>query len=371
MLKPYIYVDTTERWYDCLDELYSVPQFAIDLESNGLHAYRESICLIQISTRTQDYIIDPQADLEWGPLGQLIEDAAVEKVLHASEYDLILMNKAHGWNLYNLFDTMWAVRILGIEKIGLANVLEMYYDLEISKKHQRANWSERPLSSSQLAYAQTDTHYLLQLRDDLTVELEAAGRLEEAAETFTEQARVRIPNTDFDPENFWSINGVKDLSSRGQAILRELNIFRDHEARRKDKPPFKIMGNRSLLALADYQPRHINQLTGIPGMSDRQARRYSGGILNAIARGSRADIPKRPPRVRPPEQITKRYELLQKWRKERAIQRGVASDVVVPKDILWDIAKENPQTWQALEQISSLGPWRRGNYGEEILDVLR
>ena len=369
-LPPHQFIDNPTSWQRCLDALRQVDQFAIDLESNGLFAYREQICLIQISTRTEDFIIDPLADLDWAPFGAIIEDPAIEKVLHASEYDLILMNRQHGWEMKNLFDTMWAARILGYEKIGLASMLGELYGMEISKKFQRANWCERPLPAENLAYAQTDTHFLLRMRDDLYADLEKKGHTEEVAEIFVEQARVKLPDTDFNPESFWSINGVFDLDHKNRAILRELNIMRDKEAFKRNRPPFKVFSNRTLLEVAELAPRSMRDLEPIRGMTHGQIRRYGKQMLSAVERGLAAPIPRQAARKRTPEDVLNRYDKLHLWRKEHARSRGVASDVVLYRDMMWELAHKNPQTMVELEAMEQMGPWRKKVYGEAILAVL-
>ena len=99
-----------------------------------MYAYKERVCLIQISVPEHDFIIDPLVGLDLSPLGEMVEDENVEKIFHAAEYDLILMARDYGWQLRNLFDTMWAVRILGHKKVGLANVLENYFGIKLDKK---------------------------------------------------------------------------------------------------------------------------------------------------------------------------------------------------------------------------------------------
>ena len=370
-LPPHLFVNTARKWNECLRELQSVSRFAVDLESNGLFAYREQICLIQISTENRDFIVDPFAEIDLAPFGELIGDAVIEKVFHASEYDLILMKRERDWEIEGLFDTMWAARVLGYEKIGLASMLGELYGLEISKKHQRANWSERPLTRDQLAYAQTDTHFLLQMRDELEERLEAMGRLEEAEEIFMEQSHVRLPDVAFSADSFWSINGTRDLDPRQKAVLRELNIYRDQEARERNRPPFKVFANRTLIELAERMPRRTNELSRVYGLRERQVRRYGRGLLAAIERGKQAPIPKRAKRERKPDDVVERYEALHEWRKNRARERGIASDVVMTRETMWDLAYANPSSAEMLSAVESFGTVRRGLYGAEVLAVLQ
>ena len=372
LVMPYIFVDTETAWQRCLEELTQLSQFAIDIEADGMYAYREKICLIQISTRTNDYIIDPFAPLDWKRFGELIADPTIEKVLHASEFDLILMKRQMNWDLFNLFDTMWAVRILGHEKVGLANILETFYGVKLDKQLQRTNWAERPLSAEKLSYAQADTHYLLQLRDDLYKELERKGYLEESAEIFAEQARVRLPNTDFDPESFWEIDGVQKLPPRNRAVLRALNIYRDSEAKKLNRPPFKVFGNHQLFQIAQMTPRNFQQLGKIAGCSDYILNRYGAALLEIIDTALKSGtVPRQLQPSRYPAEVVQRYERLSRWRKEYATHRGVPSDVILSRDSMWEIAQINPKQESDLDQATTLGRWRRAMYGVEIVSLFR
>ena len=169
--------------------------------------------------------------------------------------------------MQNLFDTMWASRILGVKRVGLANILEDRYGVKLNKKHQKANWCKRPLSSSQLTYAQSDTHYLHRLRNDLAQELQAANRYAEAQEIFEEQTFVEAMNKVFDPNSFWNINGTRDLAGHQKAILKAINIFRDKEAKRQNRPHFKVFSEKTMLQLAQQAPGNVNQLNQIHGMT--------------------------------------------------------------------------------------------------------
>jgi ribonuclease D len=156
-LPPYKFIQDQGSWQKCLSALQQESSLAIDLEANSLYAYQEQVCLVQITIPSQDFIIDPVARLELEPLGAVLQDPAVEKIFHAAEYDLMLLKREFGWEVTNLFDTMWAARILGYQRVGLANILEDRYDIRLNKKYQKANWCRRPLSPSQLTYAQMDT----------------------------------------------------------------------------------------------------------------------------------------------------------------------------------------------------------------------
>lgn len=371
-LPDYEFIETPAAWSQCLAVLQPQSQLAIDLESNSMYAYQERVCLIQISVPGHDYIIDPQAGLDLSPLGVMVEDPSVEKIFHAAEYDLMLMKRDYGWQLQNLFDTMWAVRILGHSKVGLANVLEHYFNVELDKKYQKSNWCHRPLSAGELAYAQRDTHFLSALRDVLVAEIKSEGYWEEAQEIFAEQSVVKLPDTSFSADDFWRLNGVTKLKPEEQAIVKALFIYRDQEARRQNRPHFKIFGNKTVLLLAEEKPRYMEDLRQIRGMSFGQIRRYGRQILRIIQDNEGSAAPKRPPRrPRTPDDVVERYEMLHQWRKLRGQARGVESDVILSRDALWALAHENPQTIDQLAELNVLGPWRFKTYAADLIEQLQ
>ena len=371
-LPPYHFIATTEQWATCLKALRQEPRLGIDLEANSLFAYHERVCLIQISTPQADFIIDPGTIADLSGLGEIVVNPQVEKIFHAAEYDLILMKRHYGWELNNLFDTMWAVRVLGHKQMGLANLLQNYFGVQQNKKHQRANWCARPLTREQLAYAQIDSHYLLALRDKLEQELRQKGRLDEALEIFAEHSRVKAPPIVFDPDSFWSINGARDLSPRQQAVLKALHLFRHEEAERTDKPPYRIFADRTAVELAELLPDSVDEMVQVYGMSPGQVGRYGRRLLQVIREGRKATPPRPPIRSdRLPEDVVARYDRLHLWRKERAIRRGVESDVVLSREAMWALAEARPQSWDALAQITEIGPIRRQMYGAELLQILK
>lgn len=357
---------------DCVARLREEPRIALDVEANSLYVYREYLCLLQISIPHADYIVDPLAGFDLEGLPEILANPAIEKVLHASEYDLILLKRQFDWDVVNVFDTMWAARILGFQNMGLAWFLEHYYGVTLSKKHQKANWGARPLTESQLEYAQKDTHYLLELRDKMEEELAAQGKLEEAREIFAHAAQVRVPERVFSEHSFWSIAGAHDLPPRGRAILQALDRHRDSEAKRRNLPPFKVLPNALLVSIARKRPRDRAQLEQVPGMSRPILERYGDALLHAVNEGNKAALPRSPQRpARLSEAERDRLDLLMEWRKKTALERGVSSDVVLHRDTLFAIAQRNPETEEDLAEVEGLGPARHALYAGSILDALK
>jgi ribonuclease D len=356
-----------------LNDFSNQPVIAVDTESNSLYAYQERVCLIQFSVPGVDYLVDPLSDLDLSPLGRVFANPDVEKVFHAAEYDVMCLRRDYGWTFANLFDTMWAARVLGWPRSGLSNILREQFGVQLNKRWQRHDWGSRPLSPEAQSYARLDTHYLLPLRDQMLTELKQKGRLDEAREFFEQVAQSEPNFKSFDPQtDLWRVKGVWDLEPEDRAVLCELLIWRDTEARRRDRPPFKVVNDQTLVALAQTRPQSIEQMQGIQGFKTFHQRRYGRKILQAVARGVVASAPAPPPRPpRPPDKVLERYEALRNWRKRAAARRGVDPDVLVSNSALWTLAQRAPGDFDQLADLGTLGPWTQKTYGEALLAVLQ
>ena len=374
--KPPVWVATPPALAAMLAGLAREPALAVDTESDSLYSYFEKVCLLQFSTRAEDYVVDPLALADLASLGPLFADPAVVKVFHAAEYDILCLKRDDQFRFANIFDTMIAARVLGWKNVGLGNILQERFGVTLNKKMQRADWGHRPLSAEQIAYAREDTHYLLALRDLQMAELERTGRLEEAREEFDRLTRVEPTPRRFDADAYWNMDGARDLDPVQLGILRELFHFRDTQARKEDRPPFKVLSDASLLRIAHARPAWPHDLARISGVSSYVIHRYGQAILNSAERGRatpQAATPHPRNRREAPLDNAARVRLgrLKEWRKQVADARGVAPGVVVSNDVLFAAARKNPHTLEALVDASRLGPWKVKQYGEEMLAVLQ
>jgi ribonuclease D len=355
-----------------LSQLMNAPAVGVDTESDSLFAYREKVCLVQFSIPEADYLVDPLAPgLRLEPLAKLFADPHIVKVFHAAEYDVMCLKRDADLQFRNLFDTMWAARILGWKQFGLAAILGEHFGVQMDKRWQRHNWGQRPLERQALAYARLDSHYLVQLQDIQVQELEARGLTEQARETFDQVAEALPAPRETHPDDFWRIKGAWDLPPRSQAVLRDLFVFREKEARRRDCPPFKVMGDKTLIVLARARPRCAQDLVNLDGMSPLQIKRYREKVLEAVARGLSAPIPRAPRSSSPDYGLLDRYERLRAWRKQAAAGRGVEPDVIVSNAVLMAVAQRQPRTPQELTGIEGLGPWRLKTFGQQLVEAWR
>jgi len=195
---------------------------------------------------------------------------------------------------------MIAARTLGYQKIGYGALLEQHFDIHMKKKFQRANWGKRPLKQEMLEYARLDSHYLIPLQEILRRELEQSGRWELALEDFRRLTQNIEDTTETSEADFWKLRGARDLNPREAAILKSVYQFREAKAQEQDRPSFKVMSHQAVVEVAQSAPKHREDLFNLEALSNRLAKRYAAGLLEAVKAGQKAP-PEFPPRHERPE----------------------------------------------------------------------
>lgn len=367
-LSPPVWVATQTDLNALVQDLARQPSVAVDTESNSLHAYHEQVCLIQFSTPKTDYLVDPLALDDISALGKIFASAEIEKIFHAAEYDLICLKRDFDFSVANIFDTRWAVRVLGYARDGLDGLLKERFGIQVNKKYQKADWGKRPLSAEQINYARLDTHYLLSLKEMLEAELEHKGLLQLAREDFERASDVEIPTAK--PVLWKRMANNHSFSSRELTILKELYEVRERIADELNRPSFKVMGDRQLFDIARLTPQHLDELYGL-GLSSKQVERWGRAILQAVEKGQTAPFAKPQQPERPDEAFLSRLEALKNWRKNTARQMGVESDVVLPRQLMELIADRAPRSMAELSDMLAGSPWRMDRFGPQILNVVK
>ena len=354
---------------DLAESLSAEPILAVDTESNSMYVYSEQVCLIQISSKARDYIIDPLQINDISPLGMIFADTNIEKVFHAAEYDLICLTRDNGFRFANIFDTQTAAKILGRNKVSLGDLIHEEYNITVNKKYQRANWGKRPLTDQMLEYARMESHLLIPLRDILRQELQSRNLLQLAEDDFMVACRVDLHVVSLE-ETFWKTKGLRYLKKQEAAILWKLFIYRDQAAKARNLPAFKILPNSVLVEIAKICPKDMRQLSRIPGMSFYNMKKHSAGILDAIKKGFSSEPPVKSGENIDSKDFYYRLEKLKRWRNRIAKKSAVASDVVLSRKLMHKLALENPADAGTLKALMSDTPSRYSKYGSSILELL-
>lgn len=367
-LPPPVWIDTPTALLELAEALKRQPRLAVDTEANSLHAYHEKVCLLQISTPDQDYLLDPLAVPDLSPLAPIFADPHIEKVFHAAEYDLLGLRRDFGIEVRTIFDTWQAARLVGYRQVGLNALLTTHFGLQVDKRCQKADWARRPLPPDWKEYARLDTHYLLPLRDILHAELQACDRLAWAQEEFTRLTRPKKKCAITLP--IWQrLNGAQGLDEHRLAVLKELCLWREREARLLNQPVFKILGEQTLVNLARCTPQTPGELSEA-GLTPHQIRRFGQGILEAVQRGLQSPPLARTYPARPDQDYLDRLERLRHWRQTVSKRLGVESDLILPRELLLAIAKRAPRSYEELAAIMPDSYWRLEHFGPDILRLL-
>lgn len=362
--------------HEVVEALEGRPRFALDTESNSLHAYREQVCWIQLACEGRVFLLDTLRVPDLEKLEPFIIDPGVTKVLHGADYDMACLHRDFGWHFQGLFDTHVAAHLLGDEKLGLASLVEKWFGVELDKSLTCQDWAMRPLPEKLYRYLVEDVLYLERLHDELRALLEERDLLEEAEIEFT---RVRDHRWDRpedpDPEGFRRIKGAGALDHVGLGILRELYFWREEVARGRDVPPFKVLGNRQLLAIARNRPRSPEALVRARLVRPRVARQHGPDLIDAVVMGMRnyAEIPRRAPsrEARLPNDAQNAAEALRTWRRDRVKKEGRPSLAILPNHVIDAIVRARPHSEAELAAIPTLGEKRLELYGGRILALLR
>jgi ribonuclease D len=298
----YRLIDEKEGVEELAESLRRDRVIAVDTEADSFFHYYDKLCLIQIAAKSGIFLVDPLSlpDKGLAPLEPIFASPEVRKVFHAADYDLyVLQRYGGGIRVRNIFDTMLSAQLLGYSAVGLSALVENHFDIKLSKDQQRTDWSRRPLRSVQLEYAASDVRYLVELASRLEKELRGKKRLVWAKEEFALLEEKVWPERQFDNEGYLRIKGAKKLTPRALAVLRELFLVREKRAREVDKPAFKVLGNGTLLELAQNPPTSRRALAHRKGVTELVRRRMGNEILEGVQRGLEGpEHPRRdPPRA--------------------------------------------------------------------------
>jgi ribonuclease D len=371
------YVQTARELEALAAAIEGAELIAVDTEAAGYHRYHDRVCLLQLSTRKQTFVVDTLGLTELDALAAPLASLATETVLHDADYDLRLLSRDFGLRVTGLFDTKIAAQFLGESAIGLAGLAEKYLGVQLEKKHQRADWAQRPLPADMLAYAAEDTRHLPALRDALREALAAAGRLAWAEEEFSHQEQVQWGPEAPDPDAYLRLKNARDLKGRQLAALRELYEWREAEARERDVAPFRVIGNDVLVAVARALPRNpaaLSALREVPGsIADRRGRELLAAVDRAMALAE-ADLPARPRgpgRPLPDPAFEAAVERLKTARDRAAESLAVDRGFLMPRYQLEIIARARPGTLEELAAVAEVRRWQVEALGSGLLKAVR
>lgn len=338
MTKPYPLIITNNKllddWCGTLEKCDPV---AVDTEGDSLHCYFEKLCLIQISLPEQDALIDPLEPLDFSRFNAALAQRRI--ILHGCDFDLRMLRRGTKFAAGEVFDTYLAARLVGLKEVGLASLVKEFFEIELPKSSQKANWARRPLTAAMIEYAINDTLYLIDLAEHLAQELHAKGRWGWFAESCQKAILAAGEDREKDPERIWKISGSASLQGKELALLRALWYWRDGEAQKADRPSFQILRNEDLIELAKSTAAGSDHLP--PGVHGSRRKRLAS-ILEEALLLPESEWPQRVRSVRdrPTSEQERRMEQLKNRRDRVAESLQLEAGVIAPRQALERISRE-------------------------------
>jgi len=346
-------IDSDGKLSEFLPTLRAADWLAMDTEADSLHAYPEKLCLMQLTSRAGDFLIDPLAHVDLQPVWP--EFKKHQLILHGADYDLRLLRKNHNFVPSRIFDTMLASRLLGEREFGLGSLVKRHLGIVLEKGSQKADWAKRPLTTRMEEYARADTRHLKTLRDILSDQLQAKNRLswlEQSCDRLI--AECAIPPTP-EPDLVWRVKGSHKLTRAGLAVLRAIWQWREKEAIAANKPPYFVLSHEALTGIAVAAPEHQPYDNLLPR---HFSSRRKDGLGEAVQKGLGV-APDEQPEIlhsqshRHTEAQHQRFVQLELKRNTRAAQLGLDPTLIASRATLLALA----ENWERNQ--ADLMDWQR------------
>jgi ribonuclease D len=281
------WVDDQGRFDWVVEELGGVDRYALDTEFHRERTYYPHLALLQLAWPGRLVLVDPFA-VDLRPFAQVLDGPGLA-VLHAADQDLEVLELACGTVPTRLFDTQLAAGFLGQSSPSLGNLIDKTLGVRLPKGDRLTDWTRRPLSDDQKAYAASDVSHLLELHSLIAAELEDRGRLawaEQECELLRARPRLRV-----EPRRaWWRLKEARQLRGRSRAVAQEVAAWREERAARLDQPVRFILPDLALVSIAHRPPRTREDLAGVRGLDGRYIKGDTGAeVLDAVRRGQRLD----------------------------------------------------------------------------------
>jgi ribonuclease D len=366
------YITDRQSLRTFVDRLREHDRIALDTEFVGEDSFVPRLELIQVAAGNLSAAIDFPAVGSLDDFGALLADPAIEKVVHAGRQDLELFYAHTGQVPAPIFDTQVAAAMVGYgTQIAYAQLVQRVVGVKLNKAHTFTNWSQRPLTKEQLAYALDDVHYLLSVHTHLQERLEALGRTAWVEEEFVRLGSKLNDGSREPRHRYQRIRGWDNLKPRYVAVLRELVAWREDEAKRRDVPRGRIIRDEVLLEMARHTPMKLSALKGMRGLHGSEAERNGEALIKVIERGlavPESEWPEVPKSKRPDPEAAGQVDLLQAVLKALALKEEIAPALLAGASDLQELvdAKLHRETLD----LPILHGWRRQLAGETLLKVL-
>jgi ribonuclease D len=346
---------------------------ALDTEFMREKTYRARLCLVQVAALDHIFLLDPLSDLDLSPIARLLEDPDIEVLVHAGKQDLEIFYEAYGSVPRSVFDVQLAAAFAGYgASLPYGRLVEAALGLPLEKGESYTDWCQRPLTDAQLRYAADDVRYLPGVAEQVKAKLAEQERSAWVAE---ELAELENPESyGIDPDRIWKkVTGRGSLKGSQAAVLKELALWREEAAARRDLPRGWVLKDPTLIELARRSPSSTSALRSIRGLNPKEVERSGNEILAAVERGRKA------PKVevaRPPSRAVQMRARMMAGLADALVRAkcegaSIATEVVMTRSelesLLADLVTGTPEA----SKHRLLQGWRKTLAGDAVVGLVR
>lgn len=363
----YIMVDNAKNLDLALLNLRNSSKIAVDTESSGYFTYYARVCLIQISAKSKNYIIDPLKIKDLSPLNEVFKNPEILKLFHSASDDIKALKKDFSFEFNNVADTMLSSRYLGMEHNSLTALVELFHNKHLAKEYQKSNWENRPLNRDQLQYAAMDTAYLESIWERMEKELKDRGLYEEALSEFEFVSQEEPPPKDGEGFQLARFPDVNNLTPFDRGKLFQILQFREEKAKKINRAPFRVLNNDAISRLISTEMKEENY-TNTLGKKDGSElfQLMKETVIEPI---EASELNKRIGEELEGDERDK-FRRLKKWKEHIQKSRRMEHSLLPSSKQLIQILKSNITDLEGLRNLKIFSEWRVNNYGPSIVAVL-
>lgn len=282
------------------EKLSQQAAIALDTEFMRSETFYPIAGLIQISDGLQTYLVDPLAITDMSALADLLVNEKVVKVLHSCSEDLEVFARLFNLVPKPIFDTQIGAAFAGLGySLGYAGLVKALLSVEIPKDETRSDWLQRPLSQSQLQYAALDVAHMLIVYGKIKQTLKDKQRWQWATQECRDLVCAAEQEDDF-TEAYQKVGLAFKLRPNELAVLRDLCIWREHEARERDIPRNRLAKENCLWEIARKKPQSVSDLHKIHELPSRTVKQDAETLLSIVHNALASEEASWPARVAPP-----------------------------------------------------------------------
>ncbi len=365
----YIYIDNKKALELACVFMYNSNSLGVDTESSSFYTYYSKVCLIQVSCKDKNYLIDPLSKISLKPLEEIFFNPKILKVFHSATDDIKALKRDFGFSFQNIADTMYSSKLLGFEHNSLNYIVEKYFQVKLSKTEQKSNWAKRPLDKQQLKYAALDTVYLCRIWEKMKQELEENELLEEALSEFEKMTQEIYHGRETKNENHWyKFQNILQYTPEQRRKIHDLLKYREEKARKINKAPFRIFNTQIIHNLVTCEILNEETISKyIHNKKDIQE------VLHILQNPSgppleKSDIPKYDYGISP--NVKAKLVLLRKWRSKIIQKRKIHHTMIISNRQMLQLIQNPPKDLEELEKTNIMSKWKVQNYGPSLLKAL-